>query len=234
MKKVLFGIFAHPDDEAFGPSGSLYKLTKGGTEVHLLLVTDGAAGKNSNDYKNLKDVRLLEWQKSGRLIGASSMNYLGYNDGELTNNLYLEVADKLLKLIKSVLNKYTEPVEVSFVTFEPRGISGHLDHIAVSMITTYVYLTLKQSDLNNTKIENLKYFCISKTQTPKPNTNWIYMPAGYKTTEIDETVDISDVYEQKLKIMKAHESQEKDMNYILKNQKETNTGQQEHFIHFKG
>ena len=36
MKKIIFGIFAHPDDEAFGPSGTLLLETRSGTELHLI------------------------------------------------------------------------------------------------------------------------------------------------------------------------------------------------------
>ena len=44
MKRVIFGIFAHPDDEAFGPSGTLLMETKAGTELHLITLTLGEAG----------------------------------------------------------------------------------------------------------------------------------------------------------------------------------------------
>ena len=32
MNKIIFGIFAHPDDEAFGPSGALLKAVREGAE----------------------------------------------------------------------------------------------------------------------------------------------------------------------------------------------------------
>jgi LmbE family N-acetylglucosaminyl deacetylase len=233
MKKILFGIFAHPDDEAFGPSGTLYKLAQSGTDVHLILVTAGDAGKNSFGYENLRDVRLKEWQKSGELIGATSMYHLGYNDGQLCNNIYLEVAQKIHDYIDSTLKAYDEPICIDLMTFEPRGISGHLDHIAVSYITTYVYLNLKDQLPLHCTCGDLKYFCLSESYVPKSNTNWLYMPSGMKNSEIDEVVDISDEVEQKLKIMQVHESQKEDMEMILKLQKETKTEAQECFKIYK-
>jgi hypothetical protein len=55
------------------------------------------------------------------------------------------------------------------------------------------------------------------------------MPEGIKNSDIDEVVDISDEFEQKLKIMQVHESQKEDMEMILKRQKESKTEAQECF-----
>ena len=43
MKKLL-AVFAHPDDEAFGPGGTLAKYAKEGVEIHLLCATRGERG----------------------------------------------------------------------------------------------------------------------------------------------------------------------------------------------
>ena len=64
MKKVIFGIFAHPDDESFGPSGTLLKLRRSGYDLHLIVLTDGEAGVNPDGIENLGEVRLQEWRRS--------------------------------------------------------------------------------------------------------------------------------------------------------------------------
>ena len=43
-KPVLLGIFAHPDDESFGPGGTLARYAAEGAEVHVIIATDGIAG----------------------------------------------------------------------------------------------------------------------------------------------------------------------------------------------
>ena len=43
-KRSLLGIFAHPDDETFGPGGTLAKYAREGVDVHVAIATDGAAG----------------------------------------------------------------------------------------------------------------------------------------------------------------------------------------------
>ena len=48
MNRII-GIFAHPDDEALGPSGTLATLAKE-NEVYLICVTSGeAAGKTPEE-----------------------------------------------------------------------------------------------------------------------------------------------------------------------------------------
>lgn len=44
MRKILLGIFAHPDDEALGPVGTLLREVRDGAELHLITLTAGQAG----------------------------------------------------------------------------------------------------------------------------------------------------------------------------------------------
>lgn len=233
MKKVLFGVFAHPDDEGFGPSGTLYKAVQDGTEVNLILVTDGAASTNHETNGDLAHDRLHEWRASGVLIGAHDMRALNYPDGRLSNSLYLEVAEKIIRHIKAILEPETD-TEVELMTFEPGGISGHLDHVAISHITTYVYLKLRDIFMDSpVRVGNLRYFCLPETLAAHANTDWLYMPKGVPLHMVDEVVDITDVYEKKLEIMRCHKSQKADMEMILQNQSHLPDFKSEHFIYYK-
>lgn len=215
MKKLLFGIFAHPDDEAFGPSGYLYQTAQSGTDVHLITITDGEAGHNEG-YENLAEVRMSEWAESCKRIGVKSKHALHYPDGGLSNNLYLEIVRKIRKIIDNVVSKYDEKVEIAFITYEQRGITGHLDHIAVSYMTTYVYEKLNDSTYENIKLDKLRYYCLPKELVRKCNCDWLYMPCGCQADEIDERVSFEEVLEQRIHIMKAHKSQKNDMKEALR------------------
>ncbi len=237
MKRVLFGIFAHPDDEAFGPSGLLYKTTQSGDDVHLVLVTDGDAGINSG-YDDLASVRLAEWGASGKLMGATTQTAFHYGDGTLSNNVYEEIAGKMLQHVEAIVSRYDEPVVLDFLTFEPGGLTGHIDHIAVSFMTTYVYERLLDSLPSGASRGRLKYYCLSREQQPTSNTDWIYMPAGRVVDEVDEIVDCADVWDKKLEIMSVHVSQRHDMEAQLRRLEEQEksfpgTTRREYFLYYK-
>ena len=44
MKRLLV-VTAHPDDEAFGPAGTIAKYADMGVKIHLLCATRGEAGQ---------------------------------------------------------------------------------------------------------------------------------------------------------------------------------------------
>lgn len=236
MKKVIFGIFAHPDDEAFGPSASLLNEVQSGNDVHLILITDGAAGTNCDQVESLAKIRLKEWQKSAKLIGAKNKTALHYADGELSNNLYHEICEKINQFIEETINSYRDEIEVDFITFESGGISGHLDHIAVHFMTTFAYLQLRKNAPQNCKLNRLKYYCLPEEMVRVPNTGWLYMPAGKSPEMIDETFNYSEIKDKKLEIMKAHHSQREDMKRVLEiHTDDTNKPIWiDHFIYFKG
>jgi len=201
MKPVV-GIFAHPDDEAFGPGGTLAKFAKEGRDVSIICVTKGEAGDNNSDKTHdLKDIREEELLKSAKELGIKQVFFLDFQDGTLSNNLYHQVADQLQELLKTI-----KPEIV--ITLEPHGVSGHLDHIAVSFITTFVFKRLSF-------IKELWYFCITeeaqKVSIKHLGDYFVYFPTGYKKESITKTVDISLGWDQKKAAMKQHESQKPDV-----------------------
>lgn len=235
MKKVLFGVFAHPDDESFGPSASLYNEAQNGTDVHLVLVTDGEAGTNPDNIQNLGELRIKEWQESGKLIGAKTGTALHYPDGGLNNNLYLEIAEKISDFVNQTIDTYQEDIEIEFMTFENLGITGHLDHVAVSFITTFCYLKLREKPPKQVSVGKLKYYCLPLEASPRPATHWIYMPTGKKPENVDEVFDYSDLIDKKLEIMKAHYTQKADMQAVLSSLKnfENQDCRCDYFCYFK-
>jgi len=216
MKQILFGIFAHPDDEGFGPSGTLIKMVENGVDVHLLCLTKGEAGINVDGLSDLGSVRSEEWRKAGELIGATSMKQFDFGDGQLCNALYHEIAGAVEAHVTATLEHYQEPTEVEFLTFDTTGMTGHLDHIAASMIATYVFLrqVQKPGQTAQAQFTRLRYFCLPPTRLDN-DTSFVYWPTGRTPETIDETVDVSAVFEKKLAVMRTHHSQRGDATMLL-------------------
>lgn len=207
MKKIIFVIFAHPDDEAFGPSGTLLLETRAGHAVHLICLTAGQAGVNPDNHPDLAEVRLREWRQAGKLIGATSMHHLGYVDGELANNQFHQAAAEVEQIIATCLTNAAADCEIEFMSGDENGISGHLDHIFASRLAAYVFYRLKAIDR---RVTRLRLACIPYDMMPAPNTDFMYMSPGRRPEEIDEIVDARQVHNQVAAIMRAHHTQRAD------------------------
>ncbi len=210
MKRILVGIFAHPDDESFGPSGTLLKLIQDDVDVHLLLITDGEAGANATNAPDLGKQRLDEWSRATELIGAKSTAALHFPDGELSHGMHIAIGAALHAEMHRIIEGYAEPIELSIMTFDLLGLTGHLDHIAASYLATHQYYSLKYDTPQNVTIGELWYYCLSQDQAP--NTEWTdyYMPMGRTHDFINRVINISDVLQRKYAVMDAHVSQVHD------------------------
>jgi LmbE family N-acetylglucosaminyl deacetylase len=203
-KKVIAVIVAHPDDEAFFMSGTIAKYTKQGHDVYLLCATKGEEGEQhtDKDVRQVHEIREEELQESAKILGIKQVFFLGFRDGTLSNNLYHKIADSIIK----ILNKLKPELIISI---EPRGISGHIDHIAISMISSYVFEKLPF-------VKKIMYFCFSKEVRDSLESYYIYFPPGYKNEEVNHIEDVSDVWEQKMKAIQSHKSQAKDAGRVMK------------------
>lgn len=208
-RRSLVAVFAHPDDEAFGPAGTLAKFAND-HDVYILCATKGEA----NGDQQLGQIRPKELLKSAKILGVKKVYFLGFKDGCLCNQIYHDLARKIETKLK-LLSPQT------LITFEPRGISGHIDHITVSMVTTYVFYKLPF-------IKTLLYHCITQDLRNKVGDYFIYFPPGYRRSEIDKVVNIEDVWQTKVKAMLEHKSQIADAKRILKNHQ--NLPKEEYFL----
>ena len=214
MKKVIFGIFAHPDDEAFGPSGALLMETKAGNDVHLITLTLGDAGTNPDNVPDLAAVRDGEWREAGSLMGAKSMHFLGYKDGQLNNLAMLEIHDRLLTLIRDIVSGETEEIEIELMSMDTNGTSGHIDHIVAGRSACYVFYKLRETDQ---RVTRLRLSAIPKSYLPGSNTHWLYMDAGREDSEIGEITDAREHRDEIIAIMRTHHSQRGDGESHIKN-----------------
>ena len=202
LMSTVLGVFAHPDDEAFFTGGTIATLAKD-HEVYTICITDGAAGENSSNKEgSLSDIRRVELLEAGKILGVKETFFLDYKDGTLSNSLYHEIAQKIQKITDELKPEI-------LLTFELRGISGHIDHMATSVITSYVF---EKSEY----IKDLWYFCNTEQIKETIKDYYIFWPPGYKASEITKIMDINPVWDIKVSAMVAHNSQMHDVMRILK------------------
>jgi LmbE family N-acetylglucosaminyl deacetylase len=191
-------IFAHPDDEAFGPSGTIAKWAMD-NNVYLVCVTDGSDSLSGTT--NLKDLRKKELLRSGEILGIKKIYFLQYRDGELNNNIYHKVVSDIEKVLDKI-----KPSRL--LTFELHGVSGHIDHVFTSMVASFLYL-------KKDYIKKIFYFAEKREFTDLQKDYFIYFPDGYKKDEIDHVENIEKVWDKKVRSIKAHGTQKKDGDWIL-------------------
>lgn len=202
MRKTAFVILAHPDDESFGPGGTVALLSKT-HDIYLFCATKGEAGSDhsKNNGLPLHEVRANELREASVLLGVKEAIFLGYQDGQLANNVYHKIADQITVYVKKL-----QPDRI--ITYEPRGVSGHLDHVAMSMIASFIYT-------RNECIKELHYFCLDQKQRGTTQKYFIYFPPGYSDNEISKRVDITSVLDKKIEAIKKHVSQMEDVEKVL-------------------
>lgn len=208
MQKIIFGIFAHPDDEAFGPCGTLLTETAAGSELHIITLTagDGDKSMNPDQVANLGEVRTGEWQAAAKLLGATSTHLLGYNDGTLGNDDHIAIADQIETLIHSIVDNRSD-VEIEFMSFDLNGMTGHIDHIVATRSACLAFYRLKQAGM---AMKQIRLYCLFAQDYPMVNTGFVFMEAGRPDSEIDQTVDARPMLQKVQEIMRCHHSQRAD------------------------
>lgn len=206
MQKILFGIFAHPDDEAFGPVATLLKEADEGTEIHLIVLTAGENGTNPDNLPNLGEVRIEEWRAAGKLIGASSQHHFGYVDGSLNNIDHIEITARIVSLVKEVLSGRAD-VEIEFMSLDLNGYTGHVDHIVAARSACLAFYRLRDEGLRMTRI---RLACMSTDDVPQIDTSFVFMESGRGSNEIDEIIDGREYTDRIDEIMRCHYSQRAD------------------------
>ena len=125
-------IFAHPDDESFVAAGLARRCADNGGTVALITATRGDAGRVGEPplcrREDLPALRERELHDAAGALGISEIDLLDYRDKQLADAPAAEVRDTLAAHIR----RFRPHVAV---TFDPGGMNGHVDHVAVSRFT---------------------------------------------------------------------------------------------------
>jgi LmbE family N-acetylglucosaminyl deacetylase len=130
--KVLLGVWAHPDDEAYLSAGLMLRTTASGGRVVCVHATRGELGTDDPATwppERLGPHREVELDRALAAVGVHDHELMGLPDGGCA-----EVAPEgPVRRIAQVMRELRPDV---VVTFGPDGMTGHPDHIAVSRWTT--------------------------------------------------------------------------------------------------
>ncbi len=192
------GIFAHPDDDTFGPGGTFIKYASSGHRVHVLTATSGQAGQSAGlpIQITLGDTRKIEYQHAMEMMGITGSKILDFYDGTLN--------ESQLPLLKQFIEHEVKTINPDvIIIYERGGISFHLDHIAV----TKAVLTL--FDEQKISPKKIYYFGLSNEM------NTFFGREGYMDEKKKCSIDIEPFWQTKIKAMNAHKSQMNDIKRIL-------------------
>ena len=153
--RTLLALFAHPDDETFGPGGTLAKYAASGVEVHYVCATKGEAGEAPADllqgYRDMAELRATELECASRILGIKQVHFMGYRDSGMLgseDNLHprslqqapdQEVVGKMVALIRQIRPQV-------LITFDPHGAYGHPDHIKIHRTATEAFFAAADPD----------------------------------------------------------------------------------------
>lgn len=209
--KKLLAVFAHPDDESFGPGGTIAKYASEGVEVHLLVATKGEEGQQGDrwlgEISDLGDWRAHELRGAARVLGIKKVEFMGYHDGSLSEGILPELSNKIAKKILEFLPDV-------ILTFDQGGVSWHLDHIAIHKATSRAVKMVQEGKYFGNQFRVKKFYLhVMSKQMIKT----MRLPAYCIThEEITTRINIKDYWDKKEAALKKHRTQRKDWMRFLR------------------
>ena len=131
-------IGAHPDDAEFGAGATLSRWAQDGTDITMLIVTDGSKGSwdPDEDQGALIARRIAEQRAAADVLGAHHCEHLGYVDGEL------EYSMALRNDIARAIRRFTPDV---VLTHDPwQRYQLHPDHRATGLAAVDGVITARE------------------------------------------------------------------------------------------
>jgi bacillithiol biosynthesis deacetylase BshB1 len=183
MKLDLLAIGVHPDDVELGCSGVIINEIKRGKKVGVVDLTQGELGTRGNI-----ETRYKESASAAMIMGVHLRENLKMRDGFFKND-----EEHQLKLIQAI-RKYQPEVVIGNILHDRHPDHGRAGHL----ISAACFLS------GLTKIE-------TKNEEGKKQEKWRpkyvlhYMQDWYH--EPDILIDITDVFEQRMKAIEAYSSQ---------------------------
>ncbi len=214
MRKRILFLMAHPDDETFGPGGTIARYARSGEEVRLATATRGEAGMVGDPpvtgREHLGEVRARELLAAAEILGLAEVHFLGFVDGQLASVPREQLVERVVELIRRVRPHV-------LVGFGPEGVSRHLDHkvmceVAVSAFDRAADPTWYPG-CGASPWAPLKLYQFEIAQ--EIFAGWDVPLSGVPRARLTTFVDTSDHVETKIRAFHCHKTQEKDVRRIL-------------------
>jgi LmbE family N-acetylglucosaminyl deacetylase len=202
----ILAIAAHPDDIESWCAGTLSAAIDRGALVRLLLVTSGDKGSSDLDATaaGVARVRESEALEAARILGIAEVVFLRRLDGEVEDSRALrgEIVGAIQRLRPTIV--FTHDPEHPYPPY-----LAHRDHRVVGRATLDAAYPLARDRLSFPEHEHqgLMPHAVSEI--------WLFVGAA-----ADAQVDISTVFDRKIRARLAHVSQTADAEPLRRNWQE--------------
>jgi LmbE family N-acetylglucosaminyl deacetylase len=217
MKRRLLLLLAHPDDETFGPGGTIARYAREGVDVHLATATKGEAGMVGDppvaDREHLGEVRAAELREAAAVLGIKEVVFLGFLDRQLSDVPRERIVEKAVEEIRR-----TRPHVV--IGFGPEGISHHPDHMVMAEVALEAFDAAADpgrfpEQLGNGlavwEVQKLYQFEVPKDVFER----WGIPFRGVSSEALTTFIDTSAYVETKIEAFSRHRTQVRDARSIL-------------------
>lgn len=146
--RTLLFVGAHPDDESFGPGGTLAEYALRGVKVIYACATRGEVGTTAPEHleghASPGDMRWAELTAAAKELGLAEVIHLGYRDSGMSGSpdnqhpeaLAAAPLEEVTARVVKVLRAHQPQV---VITFDPIGGYRHPDHIAIHNATVSAF-----------------------------------------------------------------------------------------------
>jgi LmbE family N-acetylglucosaminyl deacetylase len=217
MGKRILLLLAHPDDETFGPGGTIARYADEGADVFLATATRGEAGMLGDppftDRAHIGEVRTEELLSAAGVLGIRNVSFLGFMDGQLAGTPREKIVEEAVRQIRM-----TRPQVL--ISFGPEGVSRHPDHMVMCSVALEAFDAAADPGRFPHQLGDgilpwapgkLYQFEIAQEIFDE----WEVPLAGVPRKKLTTVVDTSGYVDKKIEAFYSHRTQAKDYNRIL-------------------